>query len=71
MDERQEEMESLSPRIYPDSILRHFCGPVQRFDSGPRDLLDEMLRPMKLKKGVLICDCGQSVDKPNGRRIDA
>ena len=45
-------MESLSLRIYPDSVLREVCKPVERFDSELRDLLDEMLRLMRAKEGI-------------------
>ena len=45
-------MESLSLRIYPDSVLREVCKPVERFDSELRGLLDEMLRLMHAKEGI-------------------
>jgi len=44
--------ESLSLRIYPDSVLREVCEPVERFDSELRDLLDEMLRLMRAREGI-------------------
>lgn len=44
--------EPLSLRIYPDSVLRRVCEPVERFDSELRDLLDEMLRLMRVERGI-------------------
>jgi len=32
----------LSLRLYPDSVLRQICAPVERFDSELRDLVNEM-----------------------------
>ena len=43
---------SLSLRIHPDSVLRQICEPVQDFDSELRDLVDEMLRLMRGRKGI-------------------
>ena len=44
--------ESLSLRIYPDSVLRQVCEPVERFDSALRDLPDEMVRLMRAEEGI-------------------
>jgi len=49
---RNQDMKNLSLRIYPDSVLRQVCGPVERFDSTLRDLLDEMLRLMRAREGI-------------------
>ena len=42
----------LSLTIYPDSVLRHMCEPVERFDSELRDLVDEMLVLMREHNGI-------------------
>jgi len=49
---RNQDIENLSLRIYPDCVLREVCEPVERFDSELRDLLDEMLRLMRAKEGI-------------------
>ena len=42
----------LSLKIYPDSVLRHVCEPVERFDSELRDLVYEMLVLMRENNGI-------------------
>jgi len=42
----------LSLRMYPDSVLRRVCDPVDKFDSTLRDLLDEMQVLMRANNGV-------------------
>jgi peptide deformylase len=42
----------LSLKIYPDSVLRQMCEPVDRFDSELRDLVDEMLVLMRANNGI-------------------
>lgn len=44
----------LSLRIYPDTVLRHMCEPVERFDSELSDLVDEMLVLMRANNGIGI-----------------
>ena len=43
---------SLSLRIYPDSVLRQVCEPVERFDHWLTDVLDEMLVLMRASNGI-------------------
>jgi len=49
---RKQDIGNLSLRIYPDSVLRQVCEPVERFDSELRDLLKEMLGLMRAKEGI-------------------
>lgn len=49
---RNQNTESLSLRIHPDSVLRQVCEPVEGFDSTLRDLRDEMLRLMRAEEGI-------------------
>lgn len=42
----------LSLRIYPDSVLRQVCEPVERFDRWLADVLDEMLVLMRANNGI-------------------
>jgi peptide deformylase len=42
----------LSLVLYPDSILRTLCPPVERFDSALRDVADEMLALMREHQGI-------------------
>ena len=42
----------LSLKIYPDSVLRQICEPVERFDSELRDLVHEMLVLMRENNGI-------------------
>lgn len=59
----------LSLVLYPDSILRAVCEPVNSFDSALRDLADEMLSLMRgclgiglaapqvgLRQRLIVCD---------------
>jgi len=43
---------ALDLRIYPDSILRQLCEPVERFDGWLSDVLDEMFSLMRLHEGI-------------------
>jgi peptide deformylase len=38
--------------LYPDTILRTLCEPVETFDSTLRDVADEMLALMRQHGGV-------------------
>lgn len=42
----------LSLRIYPDSVLRQVCKPVERSDRWLTDVLDEMLVLMRASNGI-------------------
>ncbi len=42
----------LTLRIYPDSVLRQVCEPVERFDRWLGDVLDEMLVLMRANNGI-------------------
>lgn len=48
----KQEEDNLSLKIYPDSVLREVCDPVERFDSELSDLLDAMLRLMRANNGI-------------------
>ena len=39
-------------RLYPDSVLRHVCEPVERFDTALEDLATEMLALMRESNGI-------------------
>jgi peptide deformylase len=49
---RWQALRKLSLRLYPDSVLRQPCAPVERFDSTLRDLLAEMRSLMLANNGV-------------------
>lgn len=38
--------------IYPDTRLRKVCPPVKRFDASLRELAEEMLKLMVVKRGI-------------------
>ena len=42
----------LSLRLYPDSVLRQVCEPVEQFDRWLADVLDEMLVLMRANSGI-------------------
>jgi peptide deformylase len=42
----------LSLRLYPDSILRRVCVPVERFEGWLSDVLEEMLALMRTHEGI-------------------
>jgi peptide deformylase len=42
----------LTLRIYPDSVLRGICEPVERFDGWLSDVLDEMHALMRAHNGI-------------------
>lgn len=42
----------LSLVLYPDTILRTTCGPVERFDSTLREVAEEMLELMRHHLGI-------------------
>ncbi|MGC9455193.1 MAG: peptide deformylase [Phycisphaerae bacterium] len=42
----------LSLRLYPDSVLRQRCEPVDRFDEWLADVFEEMLALMRNHKGI-------------------
>jgi len=42
----------LSLKLYPDSVLRQVCDPVERFDRWLADVLDEMLVLMRAHNGI-------------------
>lgn len=44
--------ESLSLRLYPDSVLRTKCEPVDRFDTWLADVYEEMLALMRYHDGI-------------------
>jgi len=44
--------EPLSLRLYPDSVLRQPCGPVERFDAWLSDVFEEMLALMRAHDGI-------------------
>jgi len=44
--------EPLSLRLYPDSVLREPCGPVERFDAWLSDVFEEMLGLMRTHDGI-------------------
>ena len=39
-------------RLYPDTVLRAICNPVERFDTALADVLDEMLALMRACGGI-------------------
>jgi len=43
---------SLSLRLYPDSVLRTKCEPVDRFDTWLADVYEEMLALMRYHDGI-------------------
>ena len=45
-------MTPMSLRIYPDSVLRQVCEPVDTFDRCLSDVLDEMLVLMRANNGI-------------------
>jgi peptide deformylase len=46
------ERKPLSLRLYPDSVLRTQCEPVDRFDAWLADVFEEMLALMRNHKGI-------------------
>jgi len=44
--------EPLRLRLYPDSVLRELCGPVERFDAWLSDVFEEMLALMRAHDGI-------------------
>ena len=42
----------ISLKIYPDDVLRRICEPVEKFDSGLRDLKEEMVTIMRICSGI-------------------
>jgi len=42
----------LTLRIYPDSVLRQICAPVETFDTWLSDVAAEMLLLMRVNKGI-------------------
>ncbi|MDI6451504.1 peptide deformylase [Anaerobaca lacustris] len=42
----------LSLRLYPDSVLRSVCHPVEHFDEWLTDVVEEMLALMRLHGGI-------------------
>lgn len=49
---RGRSLRPLSLSIYPDSVLREVCQPVEKFDSWLTDVLDEMLELMRANSGI-------------------
>jgi len=49
---RRQALCKLSLRLYPDSVLRQPCVPVERFDSTLSDLLAEMRMLMLANRGI-------------------
>ncbi|HUI08196.1 MAG TPA: peptide deformylase [Verrucomicrobiae bacterium] len=49
---RRQALRKLSLRLYPDSVLRQPCTPVEWFDSTLRDLLAEMRSLMLANGGI-------------------
>ena len=50
--EHTPERKPLSLRLYPDSVLRTQCEPVDRFDAWLADVFDEMLALMRNHNGI-------------------
>ena len=46
------ELKPLSLRLYPDSVLRTRCEPVDRFDAWLADVFEEMLALMRNHNGI-------------------
>ena len=42
----------LSLRLYPDSVLRSTCHPIEDFDGWLSDVVDEMLALMRIHSGI-------------------
>lgn len=42
----------LELKVYPDSILRQICEPVERFDTELREIIDEMFVLMRQNEGI-------------------
>lgn len=42
----------LSLVLYPDSVLREVCHPIEKYDSALRDIADEMLGLMRYHQGI-------------------
>lgn len=42
----------LSLRLYPDSVLRNICHPVEDFDGWLSDVVDEMVALMRIHNGI-------------------
>lgn len=42
----------LELKIYPDSVLRQICEPVERFDTELREIIDEMFVLMSQNEGI-------------------
>ena len=50
--ERKSHSKSFYLRIYPDSVLREVCEPVQGFDSWLHDVIKEMFLLMQANNGI-------------------
>jgi peptide deformylase len=52
LGESMGERPELHLRLYPDTVLRTRCAPIDRFDTWLTDVLDEMLALMRAAGGI-------------------